>query len=202
MVRIQRGFPSTPGSLREARNFVVHAIAGTSPELLETVGLMVSELATNAQLHAATGFEVSAEFDQLEGRLKVEVTDTGAGEPTVKRPEPSDPHGRGLQIVAVLSDRWGIEWPSDRPGKTVWFEVLVPPSEPGDAAAQRRSAARAARAGDVPPAGPTVHESPSVDLLASSDPDSPTPSAMAVPRFAKSRLCASHGSHGRLADVS
>jgi hypothetical protein len=40
----------------------------------------------------------------------------------VRSPKPEDPSGRGLKIVEMLSDDWGVDYhPND--GKTVWFVV-------------------------------------------------------------------------------
>jgi len=46
------------------------------------------------------------------------VHDHASYEPRKQRPDSEDEHGRGLQIVAALSERWGTR-PTDR-GKAVW----------------------------------------------------------------------------------
>jgi hypothetical protein len=43
--------------------------------------------------------------------------------PTVRRPEPSEPSGRGLRIVQELADSFGVRELRGTPGKTVWFVV-------------------------------------------------------------------------------
>jgi serine/threonine-protein kinase RsbW len=55
--------------------------------------------------------------------IRVEVTDEGPGLPVVRTPRPTEPHGRGLQVVEMLSDKWGVEKLAGDKGKTVWFEV-------------------------------------------------------------------------------
>ncbi len=81
---------------------------------------MVSELVSNCIRHTPSTFEVSVELTSE--RIRVEVTDHGAGTPRVGRPPPSQPTGRGLQIVDLLADDWGVRGTADgRGGKTVWF---------------------------------------------------------------------------------
>ena len=56
--------------------------------------------------------------------MRVEVTDAGDGQPSVKWPDPLQPKGRGLQIVSSLADEWGVQPSVDGgPGKTVWFTL-------------------------------------------------------------------------------
>jgi len=74
----------------------------------EVTILLVSELVTNALLH---------------GRPPLELRLTAAGDrpAALEFPPPDSPHGRGIEIVAALSTRWG-SIPSTH-GKVVWFEV-------------------------------------------------------------------------------
>src|SRR5690606_40675956 len=46
---------------------------------------------------------------------------------------PEDEHGRGLQLGASTSRRWGTRPRGDDVGKTVWFELAVPRCPPRDA---------------------------------------------------------------------
>ncbi len=91
---------------------------------------MMSELATNAIVHAATGFEVS--IDRSADWLRIAVTDVGGGEPELQSPSSSDPHGRGLQIVKELSDEWGMIDNEDHSGKTVWCAVRLDRTGPSE----------------------------------------------------------------------
>lgn len=115
-----RSFPRQPESVAAARRFAKHALRGTATEVLEAVELMVSELATNCVRHTNTAFELSVA--RARGRIRVEVTDRASGTPTMRSPGPDDPTGRGLQIVNMLSESWGVESRSAR-GKTVWFTL-------------------------------------------------------------------------------
>ena len=60
----------------------------------------------------------------------VEVSDTGTGEVSVQDPAASDPHGRGLRVVAKLAQSWGVHDNGPRPGKTVWFRLNVAADAP------------------------------------------------------------------------
>jgi len=121
-VKSQRHYPHLPDSVGQARRFVVDALSDLSEEQREDVAVMVSELATNAYRHGDSPFVVC--IDQDRTRVLIEVTDNGAGEPKVCTPGPTEFSGRGLRIVASLSDDWGVT--HDNGGKTVWFEVTVP----------------------------------------------------------------------------
>lgn len=82
--------------------------------------LLVSELVTNALLHGRPPLELrlTAGAD----RVRVEVYDAAGDQmPALRFPPPDSPHGRGMEIVAALSDRWGSA--SSPVGKVVWFEV-------------------------------------------------------------------------------
>jgi serine/threonine-protein kinase RsbW len=89
------------------------------PAQVAAVELMVSELATNSVKHAHSSFKVS--IDDAGGEIRVEVRDTGRGQPVLRSPTPLEPSGRGLRIVEALARTWGTV---DSPhGKTVWFTL-------------------------------------------------------------------------------
>ena len=121
----ERRFGSDPTSAAAGRQFVSDATADLSSEIREQVALMVSELATNSLVHAATGFKIR--IDHSDTQIRIEVSDVGGGQPTLRSPGPSEPHGRGLQIVKALSDNWGTTERSEHTEKTVWFELSISP---------------------------------------------------------------------------
>jgi hypothetical protein len=96
-------------------------LMGARSDVLEAVQLMVSELVTNCIRHTDTAFELTIARDRDE--IRVEVTDGAGGTPEMRSPGPDEPTGRGLQIVSLLSEEWGVECRA-APGKTVWFTVL------------------------------------------------------------------------------
>ncbi|EFL33509.1 regulatory protein [Streptomyces viridochromogenes DSM 40736] len=58
--------------------------------------------------------------------LRIEVTDTRAGDlPRHRPPTPDAESGRGLLLVEALADRWGVEL-GPVPRKTVWAELDLP----------------------------------------------------------------------------
>ena len=109
--------PADPRSARHARRFVTEA-AADSPRL-EVAALLVSELVTNAILHAGTDIRVAV--DRRAGRLRVEVADESAAAVVTRRFSQEATTGRGLGLVETLADSWGTV-PRGR-GKVVWFEL-------------------------------------------------------------------------------
>jgi serine phosphatase RsbU (regulator of sigma subunit)/anti-sigma regulatory factor (Ser/Thr protein kinase) len=118
-----RRFTHDDGSVRRARAFVSASLEGRTPDELELVEVLVSELATNAVRHAATNFEVVIVKDRSSSCIRVGITDEGSGIPVQHGIRVMEPHGRGLQIVGELADDWGVEWSVGGSTKTVWFEL-------------------------------------------------------------------------------
>ncbi|MET9876929.1 ATP-binding protein [Actinacidiphila glaucinigra] len=92
----------------------------------EDVLLVVSELVTNACLHAG-GPEELRLFRHAKA-LRLEVADGGTGSPAPRTPHRAGrPGGHGMFIVQRLCLDWGVVRHADgRPGKTVWAEVASP----------------------------------------------------------------------------
>jgi anti-sigma regulatory factor (Ser/Thr protein kinase) len=126
-MRKARRFPGEPPSVPAARRFATQALKGVSGDTLDAVELMVSELATNCVRHASTAFDLTVIKER--GTIRVEVTDCAGGTPAMRSPGPEDPTGRGLQIVNMFSERWGVDHGSAK-GKTVWFTISARASEP------------------------------------------------------------------------
>ncbi|WP_169809402.1 ATP-binding protein [Actinomadura chibensis] len=107
---------------------------------LGDVELMVSELVTNACEHSGRPHgRVSLVAVCGPERLRVEVTDAGGGTvPAPRRPDADDVRGRGLLIVAALSDGWGHLADPDTGARTVWVELARRPAPDGDASRHGR----------------------------------------------------------------
>ncbi|WP_375499296.1 ATP-binding protein [uncultured Jatrophihabitans sp.] len=117
--------PAEPRSVAAARSFVTEAMIGHAPDTVFRAELLVSELATNCIVHAATAFTVTL---TTAGRaLRVDVSDDGDGQPVLGSPAADEPHGRGLRLVDALSTKWGIASSPRRAGKTLWFSLLTSP---------------------------------------------------------------------------
>jgi anti-sigma regulatory factor (Ser/Thr protein kinase) len=94
------------------------------PGVLDDLELLVSELIANSVRHCdphlrpdGIHLRASAGAEQV----RVEVVDSGNGFSHVMRePDPMQVGGRGLYLVDVLADRWGIE---SEPSTCVWFEL-------------------------------------------------------------------------------
>ena len=119
---VSRRFRASEESVGAARRFVSGIISDLPGELQDSVSVMVSELSTNALVHASSGFDVAVE--RSDETVLILISDQGDGIPMVQSPNPSEPHGRGLRIVETLSDDWGI-MPSSGTGKTVWFRMSL-----------------------------------------------------------------------------
>ncbi|MCM2413697.1 ATP-binding protein [Streptomyces sp. RKAG290] len=91
----------------------------------EDVLLVVSELVTNACLHADGPDELRISCTPK--ALRVEVADGSAGQPAPRTPHRAGrPGGHGMFIVQRLCLDWGVLRVPDAPGKTVWAELAAP----------------------------------------------------------------------------
>ncbi|MEL5956333.1 ATP-binding protein [Streptomyces sp. CLV115] len=91
----------------------------------EDVLLVVSELVTNACLHADGPEEMRIACSAKV--LRVEVADSGAGQPAPRTPHRAGrPGGHGMFIVQRLCLDWGVLRVPGRSGKTVWAELAAP----------------------------------------------------------------------------
>jgi anti-sigma regulatory factor (Ser/Thr protein kinase) len=110
----------SPTSPRSARGLVRSALTGCrEDEIRDTAELLISELVTNALLHAGTDLVVHVE--QLPGTVRIAVDDGSDAAPSMRSPDTGSLGGRGLPLVAMLANRWG--WEPLTAGKRVWFEV-------------------------------------------------------------------------------
>ena len=126
-MRDTRTFPHEPHSVPAARRFATGVLRGASTETLEAVELMVSELATNCIRHTDSGFDLT--IIRSGSEIRVEATDQAGGTPTMRSPKPTEPSGRGLKIIDMLSAGWGVDLGPDS-GKTVWFTISDSAAEP------------------------------------------------------------------------
>jgi anti-sigma regulatory factor (Ser/Thr protein kinase) len=112
-------YPAEAVAVRDARRFVVESPAATTVDPND-LAMAVSELVSNAVLHARTPFEVRVE--SLDDGIRVEVLDRSPTMPVARRADPTTVTGRGLLIVQTVSRSWGTEACADG-GKVVWFEM-------------------------------------------------------------------------------
>ncbi len=115
----RRAFPGRADQIAKARDFTRRVLA-SCPVLDEAV-LLVSEPATNALEHTATGS--GGHFDVLiyrdETLLIIAVRDEGSDKaPATRPPDELAEDGRGLGLVELIAERWG-HCGTER-GRTVW----------------------------------------------------------------------------------
>ncbi len=120
-------FPAAPDAVRTARSLVRHTLREWELDsVVDVAALLVSELVTNALRHATgpIGVRVVRGPAGAAGILLVEVSDPLPDPPRERVARPDDEDGRGLQLVASATRRWGTR-PGEA-GKTVWFELALP----------------------------------------------------------------------------
>ena len=109
-----------PGSAAAARRFVAETLGGWGCDVLVDTGrLLVSELVTNAILHARTTMTLVVRLRRT--GVRVEVHDASPGAPVLRDYGDDAMTGRGLALVDELAESWGVERHAD--GKAVWFEL-------------------------------------------------------------------------------
>ena len=109
-------------SVSRARAFVRDMLRRWSMADLEWVAAqVVSELATNAVIHARTSFTVSLAME--DGVLRLAVTDRSPRQPVRRRYSEQATTGRGLALIERLAGRWGVATAVG--GKTVWVELRL-----------------------------------------------------------------------------
>lgn len=119
--RVTRSFESGPESVSRARSFVAETLESWDVDDVSWTALqLVSELATNAVIHARSAFSVH--LVHTEGSIQVGVQDFSPVVPFQRWYSERATTGRGLRLVASLAENWGVE--STQDGKTIWFETL------------------------------------------------------------------------------
>lgn len=92
----------------------------TTPGVVDVARVLVSELVTNAVVHARSSPRLSVGAG-VSGALHVEVGDDDSHRPVVQVEDEDALGGRGLRLLESLASRWGVR--ADPPGKVVWFEL-------------------------------------------------------------------------------
>lgn len=115
-----RRFPCGPEAPAAARRFVAGLLAEWNLDPLTDDALtVVSELATNAVIHARS--DVTVAVGELPDGVRIVVGDDSTLAPMVRSPDLATFSGRGIHVVAAVSSDWGAELLPD--GKAVWAEL-------------------------------------------------------------------------------
>ncbi|MHB8246896.1 MAG: ATP-binding protein [Acidimicrobiales bacterium] len=110
--------PPHPASVGRARRWLSHQLDEWGLDDLDyDASVVLSELVTNAILHARTEIELKATHADV---LRLEVCDSSATLPIPRGHAATTTTGRGLHLVAALASSWGYE--PHGGGKTVWAE--------------------------------------------------------------------------------
>ncbi|WP_431776032.1 ATP-binding protein [Streptomyces cucumeris] len=113
----------SPHAVRHIRRIVrTYALMWEMPHIAEVAELAVSELLANVVRHVPDR-SCTVLLIAEEGRLRVEVGDNWPPLPARRTAGPWEESGRGLDLVDLITDAWGVDRTPARPGKTVWFEL-------------------------------------------------------------------------------
>ena len=114
--------PADPAVVADARARAARQLATWGLEEISfTTELLVSELVTNAIRHAQSPIQLRMILD---GGLCCEVSDGSSSAPHLRRADRYDEGGRGLLLVAQLTEAWGSR--HTRTGKTIWAQQPLP----------------------------------------------------------------------------
>lgn len=108
--------------IRRVRRFVEErCLEWGCEDRLDDALLVISELATNAALHAGTPYVVAAR--RRLGALRLDVFDGSEEAPELRESDRDAEGGRGLYLVSAMAAAWGVERRSGG-GKLVWADLL------------------------------------------------------------------------------
>ncbi|MEV0911391.1 SpoIIE family protein phosphatase [Streptomyces hokutonensis] len=118
--------PGDSEALTEARHMIRAAVrAWGGRDRADEVELVADELITNALMHTEGSAIVTLRvLNGPDRRLRVEVEDSSSALPRRREAGEDGVSGRGLLLVDLLTDVWGVE--ARGSGKCVWCEFVVP----------------------------------------------------------------------------
>jgi len=120
MLTVAQDEPEAIAGVRQQLREFLHDWA--SEDQLDSAVLLVSEVVTNVLVHTDTDALLVAEVtgEPRTRRIRVEVTDAGDDLPHRRHPGELASSGRGLVLVELLADSWGVDPRGE--GKSIWFE--------------------------------------------------------------------------------
>jgi anti-sigma regulatory factor (Ser/Thr protein kinase) len=115
--------PPSADSVPVARRFTRDQLRDSECDV-DTAVLLVSELVTNAVLHARS--EIVLTVQDLGDTVRVDVADSSPLPPRTHNFAVESATGRGMRMLGQLAHRWGLEPSAVGLGKVIWFEVGEP----------------------------------------------------------------------------
>lgn len=114
-------FEPDVASAARARRLARDVLPAHAEPVADTVVLLVSELVTNAVVHARSAAALQIAVDAR--RVRVTVLDASPVEPQLRAATRRAAGGRGMVLVDAMADAWGCELVSG--GKSVWCELTL-----------------------------------------------------------------------------
>jgi len=121
LVALEVVLPPDTETPRRARSVVRAALDGQADGLTDLVLLLVSEVVTNAILHARSEIQLRVGWNGE--AVRVEVVDQSPVRPQKRVFSQMATTGRGMQLVDQVATTWGSDSAGD--GKVVWFELAA-----------------------------------------------------------------------------
>ncbi|MFE9411332.1 ATP-binding protein [Streptomyces sp. NPDC006704] len=117
---------ATPERIPQIRRIVAaHLRHWRLENIIQPVSLGVCELLTNVHRHTPGDQPCVLELRWARGQFAASVADSDPRLPRLHGPQPFAERGRGLALVAHLSDSWGTHPTAG--GKVVWFTLTAQP---------------------------------------------------------------------------
>ncbi|MBZ6229702.1 SpoIIE family protein phosphatase [Streptomyces olivaceus] len=135
MLTVSQAEPARIATARQHLRDLLHD--WPDEEQRDAAVLLLSELLTNVLVHTDADALLVAEIAGEPGErgIRVEVTDNGDDLPHKRRPGEMASSGRGLVLIELLADAWGVA--PRGTGKSIWYELYesTPPADTPDAPA-------------------------------------------------------------------
>src|SRR5262249_46598889 len=126
-VRVEERLPRRRDAAPRARALVAEALGNERAGAADPVWLVVTELVANAVRHGGGG-RIAFRMEADGGRILGEVENRcWSARPRRRLAAPGRPTGRGLALVAALSESWGVS-PAPRGRARVWAELSAEPA--------------------------------------------------------------------------
>ena len=113
---------STPESVRISRELVRSTLRSVDGELVDVATILTDEMVTNAVKHGQPPISLAIAGDD-EG-IVISVADGGPELPVARTVSRTAECGRGLMIIDILSDEWGVVPLYE--GKKIWIRLHAP----------------------------------------------------------------------------